>query len=648
MPCPKTAIVIPIFSFIALALLSCGTDSSTDKIVCAPGATQVCRCVGNAEEGVQTCAAGGEFWNVCLCPEAPNDTVEDTQSDTGFDTETSAYTSVDSSTEYDTGTVPDTGTGSNADTQTGTDIGTDRPMDTDTYIDTVTDNAGDTASWLDTTSDETTDPTTDTSTRISVDTHTDTIADSGADTDSFIDTDSVAFPDTDTVVPHSECIDRDVLIRTKQSLSTTAQYTCINGDLTIEDFDGESITLPNLTSIHGKLSVSSNEPFRSLSIPNLVSTGGIEFSTSEVDFDLGNLKTVNGDFDIFIWNSWTTPFALPKLETIWGDAEISTASADNLDRDAFVSLISIGGTLEIFTPYADVTGFNALKTVGGGIHIHNLTDSKNINGFHALESIGGHLWIERNTLLETIDGFDALKTVGSQVRIANHDTLQTITGFGNLESAGDGLWIYLNDMLIALPEFSSMESAESVSVSGMASLKKLSGLESLRSVNGNLSVGSCPKMDSLDAIQNLESVGGSLTITTLEALAVVPDFSNLKSIGSRLRIINNPLLTDLSGFAALEEIGVSLVIYGNTTLTSLAGLEGVSLSLMRLYEETTNYPIEIRDCPMLPYCEICRLFSLQEFSPPSWRIVISNNLADTCSNNVTYNVTDFDDLTCAK
>lgn len=51
-------------------LCACGSDyvAQQGQLVCAPGKTEVCACVGAVEAGAQTCDGDGQGWGVCECP----------------------------------------------------------------------------------------------------------------------------------------------------------------------------------------------------------------------------------------------------------------------------------------------------------------------------------------------------------------------------------------------------------------------------------------------------------------------------------------------------------------------------------------------------------------------------------------------------
>lgn len=53
---------------VLLAGCSAGDGEGKPNLVCAPGKTESCACVGATTTGAQTCSRSGEAWGTCKCP----------------------------------------------------------------------------------------------------------------------------------------------------------------------------------------------------------------------------------------------------------------------------------------------------------------------------------------------------------------------------------------------------------------------------------------------------------------------------------------------------------------------------------------------------------------------------------------------------
>ena len=191
------------------------------------------------------------------------------------------------------------------------------------------------------------------------------------------------------------------------------------------------------------------------------------------------------------------------------------------------------------------TNFPGCSVIEGDVKI-NGDDITNLNGLIVLDSINGELEIE-NTLLENLEGLNNLIKIG--------------------ENGWDWLTIKHND-----------------------SLYNFEGLESLVSIEGNLTVQLNPNLFNFSGLESLTSIGdsylsmGDLEIGWNSALTSLSGLENLVSIEEDLRIgvdfygerAPNPNLTDISALENLTYIGDALIIGNNESLTSLVGLENLS------------------------------------------------------------------------
>lgn len=107
----------------------------------------------------------------------------------------------------------------------------------------------------------------------------------------------------------------------------------------------------------------------------------------------------------------------------------------------------------------------------------------------------------------------------------------------------------------------------SLTVSNTTSLYEISGLSNLRSINGSLTISSNQWLNHLNGLSQLSSVKGAITVTSNANLS---DMSGLGSISSAdsLDIQSNGMLYKL-GFGTLLTVQKSITIAGNPNLTNL-------------------------------------------------------------------------------
>lgn len=87
---------------------------------------------------------------------------------------------------------------------------------------------------------------------------------------------------------------------------------------------------------------------------------------------------------------------------------------------------------------------------------------------------------------------------------------------------------------------------------GSGDITNLSGLSSLKTVEGDLEIFENSVLTNLKGLNNLTSIGGFLVIYQNTALTNLDELSSLKSIGDYLMIDRNPQLEDISGLQNLD------------------------------------------------------------------------------------------------
>jgi hypothetical protein len=99
---------------------------------------------------------------------------------------------------------------------------------------------------------------------------------------------------------------------------------------------------------------------------------------------------------------------------------------------------------------ANLTGLEALTSIGGILSIAYNDSLPNLNGLQALTSIGSDLGIAHNDKLVNLSGLNNLSSVGRNLSIASNPALKNVTALDALEEIYGNLAIESNDSLASL------------------------------------------------------------------------------------------------------------------------------------------------------------------------------------------------------
>lgn len=172
----------------------------------------------------------------------------------------------------------------------------------------------------------------------------------------------------------------------------------INGDVTADGGDANSINVPTLTSIGGSLIVESNAALTEVVLPNLETVGGgvsIDDNAALTDINLASLRSVGQDLNIGLTNASLGTLNLGALESVGGSFFLDTGATStttalvrvptNVAGDVIISgnggltalvfdNVTIGGDLAI-----DANGLTEIIVIGtltvlGDVTITNNAD----------------------------------------------------------------------------------------------------------------------------------------------------------------------------------------------------------------------------------------------------------------------------------
>jgi hypothetical protein len=168
--------------------------------------------------------------------------------------------------------------------------------------------------------------------------------------------------------------------------------------------------------------------------------------------------------------------------------------------------------------------------------------------------------------------------------------INNLNGLNTISSIDSNLTIWGCESLINLIGLENLTSVGGdLILNGNYTMTSFAGLESLTSIGGDFWIGFCygcggspelyagnPVLTNITDLENLSTIGGDLQIVDNSSLPNLMGLENLNSVAGSLYIFLNDSLTDLSGLQSLSSISGELIISDNNALTSLMGLEDLT------------------------------------------------------------------------
>lgn len=309
------------------------------------------------------------------------------------------------------------------------------------------------------------------------------------------------------------------------------------GALAIDQCSLASVSLPELQTIEGALSVTKNATLTSIAIDNL----GMPLRSLDVEGNaLLTSLSVAGD-------------AFAPTLTVTGDVTISNNAA--LTGFSNVALTQLDGTLRVESNAAltIVSANQALTKIGGSVIVRKNPALVVATLPYVLE-IGGDLDIEDNDKLYNLMSWDSgwrLKTIGGSLIIAGNATMYELRGLDLVNDIAGGL-----------------------TVERTPQLDNMVNLGGLHHVGGDVTLRDNLLLTTLIGFEALTSIDGSLVITGNKQLTQFYNVEQLGSVGGDIRIENNPALLD-AGLPA----NLTRTAFGKFGTASVIGnplLEGAS------------------------------------------------------------------------
>lgn len=115
-----------------------------------------------------------------------------------------------------------------------------------------------------------------------------------------------------------------------------------------------------------------------------------------------------------------------------------------------------------------------------------------------------------------------------------------------------------------------------LSIVGFSNVNDLSGLASLKSITGALTINISSQLISLEGLHNITDVGGDLTIRANENLENLNGLRGMQNIGASLDISFNQSLNDISALENITALAGYVRVNDNFLLTTLDGLNNLT------------------------------------------------------------------------
>ena len=202
--------------------------------------------------------------------------------------------------------------------------------------------------------------------------------------------------------------------------------------------------------------------------------------------------------------------ARASLRTVQpGDVTLRTPADVQGFRDAGITEVTgnvtIGGEAGEPSTLIDLSGLEALETVGGTLSIADNPELRSLNGLTGLETTGA-LTVSANPLLTSLDGLCRLTDSGDAVSLVDNVGLESIAALSGVTVR--------SILVLRNPALTTLDGLEGTTSLGFLSIQDNAGLESIAGVSDLTSADTLAVLGSPD-LTTLAPLGG---VTTVEQL----------------------------------------------------------------------------------------------------------------------------------
>ncbi|MBL0082459.1 MAG: T9SS type A sorting domain-containing protein [Saprospiraceae bacterium] len=308
---------------------------------------------------------------------------------------------------------------------------------------------------------------------------------------------------------------------------------------------------------------------------NLKEAGDIYLSANKAtDIQFApQLQKVNGPMKLYGFKTQSFNHFNQLIE-VKGELDLNLTEITYLpefDLLQYVKSLNINGTFNL----KRIEGFNKLHTIIENLGIYNQSVVDSILGFQQLRYCGGSFTLSGNKTLVYLTDFPSLDTLG-QLSLRDNYKLPTLNGFNQLRYLYNNqfyaFYIYNCFALASVDGFENLDYCGEINVVNSVGLKKISGFNNLREVNGNVTFDS--RIEVLPDFNNLEIIRGKLTFNSV-TLTKLPSFQKLHSILGDLRIVSVIKVPELGPWPALRIVKGMITIGNAALITQINGLRKV-------------------------------------------------------------------------
>ena len=410
-------------------------------------------------------------------------------------------------------------------------------------------------------------------------------------------------PDSIRVLNAIQEIGGDFLLnRLAYSYNTEFNFlTHVGGDLLIGGNVAPTLSLPVLERVEGSLIIDGSGQLTNISgLTNVDYIGG-DFIVNEA-FGLKQLNTfyildsIGGDFFITDNFNLRTVSGFDQLVYIGGhlliDENNNFSDTSLTHIPSFNSLVHIGGSLSITSNdhLISINGFNSL------LHAYNIgilynTDMEEISGFNSLKKVNGGLRLVNAPIFEAFPqldsivehfefngsthfvGFENLNYVGSSVQLKNLH-IKAANQFSQLNHIGGAL---TTDLLTVDNNVGLLN--EVLYVGGIIEINRITGqtlnlLEKIDGVNGRLHIEE-NNLVTLNGFNTIKQITEGFYLMDNDELSDINGFNNLTTIGDRFTCSGNPRSFNFEFLNQLSSIGNNTIFANNDSIFTLDGLHNL-------------------------------------------------------------------------
>ncbi len=276
--------------------------------------------------------------------------------------------------------------------------------------------------------------------------------------------------------------------------------------------------LANVGSIDGDVVISGSP-----ALTNLVGLGAVETMGAVTLSDLGlvnlrgleSLVTVEGDLTLFGLPGLVDMSGAGALDFIDGNFVVEQTGAH--DFGGLEAIRRVRQALIVRDSDASLDGLDRLATVGGSVILDRVERLSSLNGLSGVVEIGGHLRIDDAPTLNSLNGPSNLRNINGSLWLTKTN-VGALTGLTGLIAVG-GLHLDTNPELTSTAGLPPVINYSEVVLHWNASLVDLTHLDTVRTVEGPLTISGHVSLASIDALYGVEAVAGDVTLVNNVALS---------------------------------------------------------------------------------------------------------------------------------